>query len=382
MDFTYSKEELGLKNRVRKFAAEKLLPIRDRVDSQDECSPEVIKLLAEEGILRYAVPKEYGGEGLSSVALCIIREELAQVCTQADVSFIMNVFASQAINAYGTAEQKQQYLPPMAKGEGLGTASITEPGGGSDIGGVQTVAKLEGDHYVLNGVKSFCSMGAATKACVVIATVNPELKAKGVSALIVDSSTPQPGLKVEIMEIVAPHPVYKITFENYRLPKENLLGQEGQGIEICLSMLGRARTTVASAALGMAISAYEEAVDYAEKRIAFERPIIKFQAIQLILADMIVDIEATRLLALRAAYTRDREDSEESLMQASIAKLFGTEAAQRVVDNAVQILGGQGVMKGSRAEYLYRAVRALRIYEGTSEIQRLTITRAARRARK
>ena len=287
MDFAYSKDELALKERVRNFAAEKLLPIRDRVDSVDDYSPEAVKLLAEEGILRYAVPKEYGGEGLSSVAACIIREELAQVCTQADVAFIMNVFAAQAISKYGTDKQKQQCLPPMAKGEGLGTAAITEPGGGSDIGGVQTVAKPEGDHYVLNGAKSFCSMGAAAKSCVVIATVNPELESKGVSAFIVDCNTPQPGVTVEIMEIVAPHPIYKITFDNYRLPKENLLGQEGQGIEICLSMLGRARTTVASAALGMAISAYEEALAFAEKRIAFERPIIKFQAMQMMLSDTV-----------------------------------------------------------------------------------------------
>ncbi len=368
MDFGYSQEELALKNRVRNFAQEKLLPIRDRIDSIDDYSPEAVKLLAEEGLYRYVVPKEYGGLGISSVAVCIIREELARVCTQADVAFIMSLFASQGIVAYGTEKQKEHYLPQIAIGECCGTAAITEPGCGSDISAISTKAKPEGEYYILNGVKSFCSMGSAAKACVVIATVDSAMKEKGISAFIVDCMTPQPGMQTKIMQIVAPHPVYRIEFTNYRLPRKCILGQEGQGIMVCLSMLGRCRTTVASAALGIAVSAYEETCEWVEKRIAFERPIIKFQSVQLMLADMLVDIEATRLLALRAAWVRDHEDSEESLKQASIAKLFGTEAAQRVVDLAVQIHGGFGVLRGGRVEYLYRAIRALRIYEGTSEI--------------
>jgi len=376
VDFEYSEQELELKNRVRRFAREKLLPIADRVDSVDDYSPEVIRLMADEGLFRYVAPKEYGGAGISSVSACIIREELSQVCTQADLSFIMSLFAGHAITEFGTEEQKGKYLPALASGEKVGTAAITEPGAGSDISAIETTATLEGDHYVLNGTKNFCSMGAAAEVCVIIATVDPSLEAKGLSAFITDCKNPQPGLKTEVMRLISPHPVYRIEFSNYRLPRENILGHEGQGFEVVLSILGRARPTVAAAAIGMALSAYEQSLDYVQKRVAFKRPIVRFQAIQLKLADMMTNIEAARWLTLRAAWTRDREDSEESMKQASMAKLFATEAAQRVIDEAVQIHGGYGLIRGSRVEYLYRTIRALRIYEGTSEIQRLTITRA------
>lgn len=379
MDFAYTQGEAQLKEQVRNFARKRLSPVAQRVDSVDEYSPEVIELLADEGIFRYVAPEEYGGAGISSVAACIIREELAQVCTQADVSFAMSLFAGHALEEFGTEEQKKRYLPALGRGEKTGTTAITEPGGGSDVSALETTATLEGDHYVLNGVKNFCTMGAAAEVCIVIGTVDPSLGAKGISAFIVDCKSPQPGLKTNIMELISPHPVYQIDFDGYLLPRGNILGIEGQGLTIVLSMLGRMRTTVAATAIGMAMSAYKQTLDYVQQRVAFKRPLIKFQATQLKVADMLTDIEAARLLTLRAAWTRDGEDSEESMMQASMAKLFATEAAQRVIDEAVQIHGGNGVVKGSRVEYLYRTIRALRIYEGTSEIQRLTITRSAAR---
>lgn len=375
MDFEYREQEAELKNRVRKFAREKLLPIRDRVDSVDDYSPEVIRLMAEEGVFRYVAPKEYGGAGISSVVACIIREELSYVCTQADVSFIMSLFAGHAITEFGTEQQKGKYLPALASGEKVGTAAITEPGAGSDVSAIETIATSGGDYYILDGKKNFCTMAAAAEACIVIATTDPSLDAKGLSAFIVDCKNPQPGLKTQVMRLISPHPIYQIDLGNFRLPKENILGRQGQGLEIILSMLGRARTTVAAAAIGMALSAYELALEYVEKRIVFKRPLVRFQATQLKLADMITNIDAARLLTLRAAWTRDREDSDESMRQASMAKVFATEAAQRVIDEAVQIHGGYGLIRGTRVEYLYRTIRALRIYEGTSEIQRLTIAR-------
>jgi len=379
MDFAYNQREAQLKDRVRDFVRKSLSPIAEKVDSVDEYSPEVIKLLADEGLFRYVAPEEYEGAGISSVSACIIREELAQVCTQADVSFIMSLFAGHALAEFGKEEQKRRYLPALANGEKVGTAAITEPGGGSDVSALDTTATLKGEYYVLNGVKNFCTMGAAAEVCIVIGTVDPSLGAKGISAFIVDCKSKQKGLKVHVMKLISPHPVYQIDFDGYLLPKGNILGSEGQGLTIVLSMLGRMRTTVAAAAIGMAMSACDRTLDYVEKRVAFKRPLVKFQATQLKLADMLTDIEAARLLTLRAAWTRDREDSEESMMQASMAKLFATEAAQRVIDEAVQIHGGYGVVRGSRVEYLYRTIRALRIYEGTSEIQRLTITRSATR---
>jgi alkylation response protein AidB-like acyl-CoA dehydrogenase len=291
----------------------------------------------------------------------------------------MSLFAGHALAEFGTEEQKSRYLPALASGEKVGTAAITEPGGGSDVSALETTATLKGDKYVLSGVKNFCTMGAAAEVCIVIGTVDPSLGAKGISAFIVDCKSTQQGVKANIMKLMSPHPVYQIDFDGYLLPKGNILGSEGQGLTIVLSMLGRMRTTVAAAAIGMAMSAYEQTVDYVQKRVAFKRPLVKFQATQLKLADMLTDIEAARLLTLRAAWTRDREDTEESMLQASMAKLFATEAAQRVIDEAVQIHGGYGVVRGSRVEYLYRTIRALRIYEGTSEIQRLTITRSATR---
>ncbi len=379
MDFAYSAKEAELKNRVREFTQKKLSPIATKVDSIDGYSPEVIQLLADAGLFRYVAPEEYGGVGISSVAACIIREELSQVCTHADVAFVMSLFAGHAITEFGTEEQKQKYLPALASGEKVGTTAITEPGAGSDISTIETTAVLEGDCYILNGMKNFCSMGAAAEACVVIATVDPSLGNKGLSAFIVDCKNPQPGLKTQVMKLISPHPIYQIEFDNYPLPKENILGQPGQGLTVILSMLGRLRTTVAFAAIGMAVSAYEETVDYVQRRIVFKRPLARFQATQLKLADMITRIDAARLLALRAAWTRDREDSEESMKQASMAKLFATEAAQQVIDEAVQLHGGYGVLQGTRVEYLYRTIRALRIYEGTSEIQKLTIARAITR---
>ena len=379
MDFAYTQKEKQLKEQVRDFARKTLSPIAQRVDNIDEYSPEVIRLLADEGIFRYVAPEEHGGAGISTVAACIIREELAQVCTQADVSFIMSLFAGHALAEFGKEQQKKRYLPALATGAKVGTAAITEPGGGSDVSALETTATLKGEYYVLNGVKNFCTMGAAAEVCIVIGMVDPSLGAKGISAFIVDCKSTQPGLKASIMKLMSPHPVYQIDFNGYLLPKGNILGSEGQGLTIVLSMLGRMRTTVAAAAIGMAISAYDRSLDYVQKRVAFKRPLVRFQTTQLKLADMLTDIEAARLLTLRAAWTRDGEESEESMMQASMAKLFATEAAQRVIDEAVQIHGGYGVVRGSRVEYLYRTIRALRIYEGTSEIQRLTISRSAAR---
>jgi len=381
MDFQYSADEAELKHHVTKFARKKLLPIRNRVDSIDEYSQEVIKLVANEGLFQHVVPEKYEGVGISSVAACIIREELSQVCTHADVTFIMSLFAGHAITEFGTEEQKHKYLPALASGNILGTAAITGPEAGSDVSAIATTATPESNYYVLNGTKNFCTMGAAAEACIVIATVDPSLERKGLSAFIVDCKNTQPGLRTQVMQLMSPHPVCQIDFDNYHLPRENLLGKQGQGLEIVLSMLGRVRPTVGAAAVGLALSAYEQALDYAQNRVAFKRPLVKFQAIQLKLADMITDIEAARLLTLRAASSRDREDSEKTMVQTSMAKLFATEAAQRVIDEALQIHGGYGLIRGARIEYLYRTVRALRIYEGTSEIQRLTITRSALKQR-
>jgi len=376
MGFQYSEEHKKLRIRVRKFAEEKLLPIAAEVDSMDEVSWEVVNLLASEGLFRYVVPEEYGGVGIEPIQLCIIREELSRVCIQADDTFAMSALGGYPIIRFGSEQQKQKYLPALARGEKIGSYSLTEPGAGSDVANIKTTAVLEGDYYILNGEKCFASNAGGAEVCAVYAKTDPSLGGKGISAFIIDAKNQQPGLKCQVMKLMAPHPAYEITFDNYRVPRENLLGQPGQGMRIALTTLDILRTTVGAAAIGIAQAAYEEALEYAQRREVFGQPLIEFQVTQFKLADMVTNIQAARLLVSQAASMTQIGEERKIIGRASMAKLFATEMAQRVVDEALQIHGGGGLVRGSRIEQLFLAVRAPRIYEGTSEIQRLTIARA------
>jgi acyl-CoA dehydrogenase len=373
MDFSLTHQEQELQQRVRKLAQERIAPIAAEVDESNRVSPELMRILADADLLRYTVPEEYGGYGIKVMNLCIIREELARVCGQADTNFIMQGLGSYPITLGGTPEQKARYLPPIATGEAIAAFALTEPHGGSDVIGMKTAAVLQNEEWVLNGAKKFISQAGDATTYTVFAKTDPEAGSRGISAFIVEKGTP--GFDdSRRLDLMAPHPIGEPVFEDCRIPYANLIGQPGQGIRLALGTLNTFRTTVAAAAVGIGQAAYDAAIKYARARAMFGQHLSDFQATQFKLADMAVSLDAARLLCYRAAWLKD-SGQEDVIKEASFAKLFATEAASRIVNEALQIHGGAGLEKGTRIEQLYREVRALTIYEGTSEIQRQTIAR-------
>jgi len=373
MEFKFSSQEEELREKMGRIAREELLPLAPEADESEDLHPGVTDVLRRHGLFRYLIPEEYGGVGLRVVNLCIIREELSYACVQADTTFAMSGLGSYPIILAGNEAQKRKYLPPLAAGEKLGSFALTEPGAGSDVAAMETTALLEGDFYILNGTKRFISQCGAADIYTVFAKTDPSAGGKGISAFIVEAGTP--GFDTsQKMKLMAAHIIGQPRFEACRIPRENLLGSPGEGMKIALGTLDVYRTTVGAAAIGMARAAYDEALNYARERKAFGLPLTGFQAIQFKLAEMITQIEAARLLVYKAAWLKD-SGRERVIKEASMAKLFATEAAQRVIDEAVQIFGGLGVVRGVTVERLYREIRAARIYEGTSEIQKLVIAR-------
>jgi acyl-CoA dehydrogenase len=375
MDFNLTPQEQELQKRVRQLARERIAPMAAQVDESNRVSPELMRILADADLLRYTVPEEYGGYGIKVMNLCIIREELARVCGQADTNFIMQGLGSYPITLGGTPDQKARYLPPIATGEAIAAFALTEPHGGSDVIGMKTTAdlELEKEEWVLNGAKKFISQAGDATTYTVFAKTDPEAGTRGISAFIVEKGTP--GFDdSRRLDLMAPHPIGEPVFEDCRIPYANLIGQPGQGVRLALGTLNTFRTTVAAAAVGMGQAAYDAALEYAKERAIFGQRLSDFQATQFKLADMAVSLDAARLLCYRAAWLKD-SGQEDVIKEASFAKLFATEAASRIINEALQIHGGAGLEKGNRIEQLYREVRALTIYEGTSEIQRQTIAR-------
>lgn len=368
MDFNLSEESIILKERCRRFSQTKLLELAQQFGETSDVPPPMVKAMAEEGIFRYLIPEQFGGYGVKALNLCLIREELAQVYAPADVTFAMQGLGSYPIVIAGSEKQKEKYLPKLARGILLTTFALTEPEAGSDVSSLSTWAVLKGGDYILNGKKRYISNGYAANISVVFARTRKE---NGITAFILEKE--MPGFKVgKRIEMVAPHDIVEYHFEDCNVPVENLLGKEGEGFQIAMKTLNLFRMSVGAAGIGMAQAAFDAALDYSKKRIQFGKPISKFQGISFKLAEMATDIEAARLLVYRAAVLKDQGSNDIS-MEASMAKYFATEMAQRVIDQAVQIFGGLGVTKGNPAERLYREVRAIRIYEGTTEIQKLVI---------
>ena len=373
MDFAFTKEQSELQQRVRRLGEERIAPIAEEADESPTVHAGMMSILAEEGLLKYCVPEEYGGVGVRVMDLCIIREELARVSAQADTNFIMQGLGSFPITLGGTDEQKAKYLPPIARGESIAAFALTEPHAGSDVISMKTEAKLDGDDWVLNGSKKFISNAGAASTYTVFAQTDPGEGSRGISAFIVEAGTP--GFDdSQRMDLMAAHPVGEPKWVDCHIPQGNLIGDQGRGLRLALGPLATFRTPVAAAAIGMAQAAFEASLDYAKNRFMFGQNLSDFQATQFKLADMAVNLDAARLLAQRAAWLKD-SGQPSIIKEASFAKLFGTEAASRIINEAVQIHGGVGLEKGNRVERLYREVRALTIYEGTSEIQRQTIAR-------
>jgi alkylation response protein AidB-like acyl-CoA dehydrogenase len=326
MDFQFTGEQIELQKRVRKLVDQKLDPMADEIEECNDIQPKMVKVLAEGELFRLLFPKEYGGFGeVSSVKICITREELSRVSLVADTTLAMNGLGCYAIARYGTEQQKQKYIPPLAKGEKLGSFGLTEPGGGSDVVGMKSVAVLDGDHYVLNGRKRFISNGNAADTLVVFAKTDPDKGSKGISAFIIEKG--MPGFETGKMELMFAHDLAELYFDDCRVPRDNLLGEPGQGLAIALGNLDIFRPTVGASALGCARAALDLALDYARKRHAFGRPISDFQAIQFKLADMATDLDAARLMVYRAASLKD-SGAEGLIKEASMAKLFASEAAR------------------------------------------------------
>ena len=373
MDFEFNEQQEALKAKVRKLAEEKLAPLAPEVDETNVISWEVVRLLTGERLFRLVAPEEYGGDGIKSVNMCIVREELSRVCSQADVTFAMQALGTYSITHAGTDQQKRKYLPPVAAGEQIATIALTESGGGSDIANIKTTATKDGDYYLLNGEKTFISQAPEANIYTVFASTDPSLKGRGLSAFVVEKGTPgfEPGKRLELL---SPHVIGEIKFNNCRVHQENMIGQPGEGIKIALTTLDMLRPSVGAAALGLAEAAFEEALKYTTHRQAFGQTVADFQYTQFKLADMATEIDAARFLIYRAAAIKDK-GKKETIKEASMAKLYATEVAQRVADLSLQMHGGVGLIKGVTIERIYREVRAPRIYEGTSEIQKLTIAR-------
>ena len=373
MDFAFTQEQQALKDSTRRLAEERIAPIAEEADESPFVHRGLMAILAESELLRHTAPLEYGGLGVRVMNLCIIREELSRVSAQADTNFIMQGLGSYPITLGGTHEQKSRFLPPVVRGESIAAFALTEPQAGSDVLSMTTEATPDGDDWVLNGRKKFISQAGDASTYTVFAKTDPGQGSRSLSAFIVERGTP--GFDdSKRLDLMAAHPIGEPVFEECRIPQGNLIGERGQGLRLALGTLDTFRTTVAAAAIGMGLAAYEAALDYARNRPMFGQQLSDFQATQFKLADMAVSLDAARLLAHRAAWLKD-SGRETIIKEASFAKLFATEAASRIVNEAVQIHGGAGLEKGNRVERLYREVRALTIYEGTSEIQRQTIAR-------
>ena len=373
MDFAFTPKQVELQQWVRQIAEEKIAPIAEEADESPTVHAGLMAILANEGLLKYCVPEEYGGVGVRVMDLCIIREELARVSCQADTNFIMQGLGSYPITLGGTDGQKAKYLPPIARGESIAAFALTEPHAGSDVISMKTEAKLDGDDWVLNGQKKFISQAGDASTYTVFAQTEPGQGSRGISVFVVESDTP--GFDdSKRMDLMAAHPIGEPKWVDCHVPQANLIGERGRGLRLAMGTLDTFRTTVAAAAIGMAQAAYDASIEYAKNRQMFGQSLSDFQATQFKLADMAVSLDAARLLAQRAAWLKD-SGQESVIKEASFAKLFGTEAATRIIHEAVQIHGGAGLERGNRVERLYREVRALTIYEGTSEIQRQTIAR-------
>jgi len=361
------------------WAAAEIAPLEDAPhegeEAVDALCGTILERLAAGGWLRYAVPAGYGGvhESLDVRSLCLIRETLARHSGLADFVFAMQGLGSGAISLFGSEELKRDYLPAVAKGEKVAAFALSEPDAGSDVAALTTAAVRSGDAYRLSGAKTWISNGGIADFYTVFARTGEAPGAKGISAFVVDADAA--GLRVaERIPLIAPHPLARLEFDGVEVGDHRRLGQPGAGFKAAMATLDIFRSTVGAAALGFARRALDEALERARTRELFGAPMAELQLVQGKLADMALDVDASALLVYRAAWTKDTAGGRVT-REAAMAKLHASEAAQKVIDEAVQIFGGLGVRAGHPVEKLYREIRALRIYEGASEVQKVVIAR-------
>ena len=375
MHFKLSEEHEMIRKMVRDFAKNEVAPTAAERDEEERFDRELFDQMAELGLTGIPWPEEYGGIGSDYLAYVIAIEELSRVCASTGVTLSAHTsLAGWPIFKFGTEEQKQKFLRPMAEGKKIGAYGLTEPGSGSDAGGMKTIAKRDGDHYILNGSKIFITNGGIADIYVVFALTDPESKQRGTSAFIVESDTP--GFSVGKKESklgIRSSPTTEIMFEDCRIPVENLLGEEGQGFKVAMQTLDGGRNGIAAQAVGIAQGALDASVEYARERHQFGKPIAAQQGIGFKLADMATDVEAARLLTYQAAWLESEglPYGKESAM----SKVFAGDTAMRVTTEAVQVFGGYGYTKDYPVERYMRDAKITQIYEGPQEIQRLVISR-------
>ena len=373
MNFELSEEQLLIQAMVREFAAAEVAPIAAEIDRNHRFPEELIPKMGEIGLMGVPFPEEFGGAGADYLSFTIVVEELARVCASTSVIVAAHAgLAAYPIFTYGTPEQKEKYGRSLASGEKLGAFAITEPGAGTDAGSGKTTAVLDGDEYVLNGSKIFITNGGYADVYVVTAMTDRERGTRGISAFIVEKDTPgfSVGERERKLGIRASSttPLY---FSDCRIPKAALLGKEGKGYLMAMETFDGGRVGVAAQAVGIAQGALDDSIAYAKERVQFGKPIATLQAIQWMIADMATEIDAARLLVYRAAWLKD--NGLRFGQEASMAKLFASEMATRVAGKAIQIHGGYGFTESYPVERHYRDAKITEIYEGTSEVQRMTI---------
>jgi alkylation response protein AidB-like acyl-CoA dehydrogenase len=371
-----TQEQEQIRESLRQFAQERLAPFAAQWDRDHQFPREALRELGELGALGMVIPEEWGGAGLDYMSLVLVLEEIAagDGATSTIVS-VQNSLACGITARYGTDAQKEAWLKPLARGEMLGCFCLTEPHVGSDASAIRTSAKRDGDHWVLNGVKQFITTGREADVAIVLAVTDPSQGKKGISCFLVPTNTPGYVVaRVEDKLGQRASDTAQIVFENCRIPAANLLGQEGEGYRIALSNLEAGRIGIAAQSVGMARAALDAAIRYAHEREAFGKPIFEHQAVNFRLADMATQVEAARQLVWHAASLKDA--GRPCLKEASMAKLFASEMAERVCSDAIQIHGGYGYVSDFPVERIYRDVRVCQIYEGASDIQKMVIGRA------
>jgi butyryl-CoA dehydrogenase len=373
MDLTFTPEQIRIRDAVRDFAQTEVKPVAVELDRTGRWPAELIPKMGQLGLMGMSVPKELGGPGWDTVSCALAVEELSKVCPATAVIAAAHAsLGTMPIVAFGTEEQKQRYVPRLARGEIIGCMALTEPEAGSDAANIQTTATEDGDWWVLNGTKHFIANGGKADLCVLYAITDPGRGHRGISTLIVEKGTPGFEVTRTLDKLgVNALPTSELRFENCRIPKGNLLGKRGAGFLVAMHILDGGRIGVAAQAVGIAQVCLEEAIEFAKTRVQFGGPIAKLQAIQWMLADMATDIEAARWLTYRVAWLKD--SGARITKESSIAKLFASQMVNRVAYRNVQIHGGYGYMKDYPAERHFRDARITEIYEGTSEIQRLVI---------
>ncbi len=376
MDFELTEDQKMLKTMVQDFATKELEPIAAQVDEEARFPAESVKKMAKLGLMGAIFPEEYGGSGGGEMEAVIIGEEISRVCASTATIVLAGMsLAGYPIYEFGNEEQRQQFVVPIAKGEKLACFALTEAGAGSDVAALETTATRHNGGYILNGTKIFITNGAEADITVVFATTDKALGHRGIASFIVEKDTP--GFSVGKLEHklgIRGSSTAELLFENCFVPEANRLGDEGKGFRIALEAIDNSRICVAAQAVGIAQGAFDKALTYAKERQQFGQPIANFQAIQWMLADMATQIDAARLLTYRAAYFKDK--GLPFIKEAAMAKVFAAEVAMFVTTKAIQIYGGYGYVKDYPLERYFRDAKITEIYEGTSEMQRMTIARS------